>query len=49
MLAGDVNHAAGFVDGVGLSARFSGPISLAFNQVDNQLYVTDNRNDAIRR
>src|SRR5262249_40016860 len=49
LLAGDPNHGAGFADGPGVAARFNGPISLTFNPVDHKLYVSDMRNDAIRR
>lgn len=49
VFAGDPEHAAGNVDGVGQSARFNGPASIVFDPVNDVLYVADQDNDSIRR
>lgn len=49
VFAGDVDHAPGFADGNGTSARFNGPASIVFDPVSDALYVADQDNDAIRR
>jgi DNA-binding beta-propeller fold protein YncE len=49
VLAGDPKHSAGYADGPATAARFNGPISLTFNPIDQKIYVSDLRNDTIRR
>ena len=48
ILAGDPDHEAGYADGTGSAARFSGPGSLVFDPIADVLYVADQDNDAIR-
>jgi len=43
-----VNGPAGYADGTGTSARFNGPIGVAYDGVGN-LYVTDTGNNRIRK
>ncbi|MFK7889712.1 MAG: hypothetical protein AB8B63_02760 [Granulosicoccus sp.] len=49
VFAGDPDHAAGNVDGIGKAARFNGPASIVFDPVRDVLYVADQDNDSIRR
>jgi YD repeat-containing protein len=48
LIAGDVNHAAGYVDATGDQARFNHPFSLVASNDGTKLYVSDHDNDAIR-
>lgn len=49
VFAGDPEHQAGAVDGVGHAARLNGPTSVVFDPVADVLYVADQGNHAIRR
>lgn len=49
VFAGDVAHVAGYADGVGHAARFSGPTSVVFDPICDCLYVADQNNDTIRK
>jgi DNA-binding beta-propeller fold protein YncE len=49
VLAGDLNHQSGYVDGSGSTARFNGPMSLTFDPISSSIYVADQNNDAIRK
>ena len=49
VFAGSVNRAAGYTNGTGIAAQFSGPTSVVWDLSGTYLYVADQKNDAIRR
>jgi hypothetical protein len=49
VFAGATDGTAGYTNATGTSARFSGPTSLAWDAAGDYLYVTDLKNDAVRR
>lgn len=48
-LAGNADEDSDFADGTGTAARFSNPNSIAISPDQQNLYVTDNRNNTIRQ
>jgi hypothetical protein len=49
VFAGATDGTSGYTNATGTSARFSGPTSLAWDAAGDYLYVTDLKNDAVRR
>ena len=49
VFAGATDGTSGYTNATGTSARFNGPISLAWDAAGDFFYVTDHKNDAIRK
>jgi streptogramin lyase len=48
VIAGDEQHGDGYINDIGTSARFSGPMGAVFVETNNMLYIADMYNNGIR-